>query len=165
MSDLEDKFRLLNLSAARIHLGVKIYNPSEISAEKTAAQMSPSKSPCLFTGLVDAFDATLRMCIEAVHELRVTENISKCGGHVKRLYGVAMRGFDSANDELIKTSNGSSDGNSMSPVSTPEMILIQSIRRLVEGSLDEDKVDIINVFDECLEGLVCLFLFLGKVSS
>ena len=109
--------------------------------------------------MVDALGAVFNMLIEAVREVQsedrpVGGQRSTCGKKVVSNCEEACRLLDQAKDELINEATGAAAGENIGPVLTPEAILIVIMERLGGGVFGQGSVDVINIYEECLEHLV-----------
>lgn len=99
------------------------------------------------------------MLVEAVRDVRQvrqdgTTQRSTCGKKVLSSCGEACKLLEQAKNELISEATGAAPGENIGPVLTPEAILILLMERLVHGVFRDGSVDVINIFEECLEHLV-----------
>ena len=66
----------------------------------------------------------------------------------------ACKSLQEARPKLIAEAAGSTSGEDLGPVITPEAILITLLGRLTHGVYGSGTVDVINILEECLEHLV-----------
>jgi hypothetical protein len=104
--------------------------------------------------MVDALGAIFHMLVEAVRDVKPDANRSRCGKKVSSHWKEACRLLETARDELITEASGAAAGENVGPVLTPEAILIILMERLVCGVFRSGNVNIISIFEECLEQLV-----------
>lgn len=113
----------------------------------------------LLAVVVDALGAILQMIVETVRCLRDDSNeepsdnmgpASKVTEHGKD----ACELLKEARDQLIKEADGRDKNGYIGPVVTPEAITIALLERLTCGVLGNGTVDIIHLYEECLEHLV-----------
>ena len=62
--------------------------------------------------------------------------------------------LDKARDQLIREADGRDGNDTIGPVLTPEAITITLIQRLVSGVHGSGTLDVIGLYEECLEYLV-----------
>ena len=107
--------------------------------------------------MIDALGAVFSMLVAAVRESRSRPSTDsnvvpwrKASRHGKE----ASRLLKEARDRLIAEATGSAPGQDLGPVITPEPIMIKLLERLTYGVYGSGTVDIVNIFEECLEQLV-----------
>ena len=104
--------------------------------------------------MVDALGAIFNMLVEAVRDVRHNTNQSRCGKRVSRHSNEACELLETARDELITEASGAAAGENVGPVLTPEAILIMLLERLVRGVFRSGNVNVISIYEDCLEQLV-----------
>ena len=107
--------------------------------------------------MIDALGAIFKMLVAAVRESRSGHSTDPNVEPWQRAlrYGrKACKLLEKARDKLIAEATGSAPGQDLGPVITPEAIMIMLLERLVHGVYGSGTVDIINIFEECLEQLV-----------
>ena len=146
--------------AQRLHHGVYC---SRFVQDETTKEWSNkdgiANGTVLLTVIVDAFESILRMIVETLKALRIREEItddmmgpsSKVTGYGKE----ACESLQLARDQLIKEVDGQNRNDDIGPVITPEAITIALFDRLASGVLHDGALDIILLYDEYLEYLVC----------
>lgn len=107
--------------------------------------------------MIDALGAIFNMLVAAVRESRSghstdpnAEPWRRASRHSKK----ACKLLEKARDRLIAEATGSAPGEDPGPVITPEAIMIMLLDRLAHGVYGSGTVDVINIFEECLEQLV-----------
>ena len=147
-------------NALRLHEGV--YCSRAVQDEETkewAFQDGVADGAVLLAVVVDALGAILRMIVETVRALRdLDENGDDIMGPSWRIseHGKdACELLQEARDQLIKEAEGQDNNGSIGPVITPEAVSIALIDRLASGVLHNGNFDIIHLYEECLELLVC----------
>ena len=100
----------------------------------------------LLAVVVDALGAILRMIVETVKCFRDIEDQGD---------DIACELLKEARDQLIKEADGRDKNGNIGPVVTPEAISIALLGRLSAGVLHDGSIDIIHLYEECLEHLVC----------
>ena len=107
--------------------------------------------------MIDALGAVFNMLVAAVRESRSGNNTDRNVEPWRRAlrYGnEASKLLEEARNKLIAEATGSAPGWDLGPVVTPEPIMIMLLERLAHGVYGSGTVDIINIFEECLEQLV-----------
>lgn len=104
--------------------------------------------------MVDAIGAIFRMLIEAVRDVRRETTPSRCGARVSSYGNKARKLLETARDELISEAGGAPVFEGIGPVLTPEAISIKLLERLVCGVFRSGNVDVIRIYEECVEQLV-----------
>ena len=66
----------------------------------------------------------------------------------------ALKSLKNARNQLIRGADGRNGNDIIGPVLTPEAIVITLIERLALGVCGSGKIDIILMYEECLEKLV-----------
>lgn len=146
--------------AQRLHQGV--YCSRAIHDSKTnewCYKDAVAKGAILLAVVVDALGAILEMIVETVRFLRDDSNeepsdimgpASQVPAHGKD----ACEFLKEARDQLIKEADGRDKNGNIGPVVTPEAITIALLERLARGVFRNGTVDIIHLYEECLEHLV-----------
>lgn len=145
---------MINAWAERIHLGV-YYQHSVGTPLGGVAKDAISKNAILLASMVDTLGAIFNLLLEAIRDARqcqismtiLAKKVSKHGDEACKL-------LEKARDELIAEATGAVPGENVGPVLTPEAILIMLIERLVQGVYGTGSVEIISIYEECLELLV-----------
>lgn len=147
--------------AQRLHQGV--YCSRVIHDEGTDewhTEDAVASGAILLTAVQDALGAILRMLAETVKYLRVSEDgtddflAPNC--EITEYGKDACELLTRAKDQLIREADGRDKNGNIGPVVTPEAITISLLGRLTSGVLREGTFDIIHLYEECLEHLVCL---------
>lgn len=146
--------------AQRLHQGVycsrAVYDPT---TNEWRYEDAVGQGAILLAVVVDALGAILQMIVETVRCLRDDSNeepsdiigpASKVTEHGKD----ACEFLKEARDQLIKEADGRDKNGNIGPVVTPEAITIALLERLTSGVLGNGTVDIIHLYEECLEHLV-----------
>lgn len=156
MSALDD----INADAIRLHQGVycsefkQVPGLGEWREEDTIAE-----SAVLLSSTVEALGAIFRILVESVRFVRSDPEMNKAAimepssvvfQHAKE----ASKFLRVARDQLIRKADGKDKNDTTGPVLTPEAITITLMRRLVSGVFGSGTIDIINLYEECLEHLV-----------
>ena len=146
--------------AQRLHQGV--YCSRAVRDPKTNEwryEDAVAKGAILLAVVVDALGAILEMIVETVSCLRVDQDegssdIMGSGSKVIEYGKDACTFLEKARDQLIKEADGRDKNGNIGPVVTPEAITIALLERLACGVLRNGTVDIIHLYEECLEYLV-----------
>lgn len=118
-----------------------------------------AKGAILLAVVVDALGAILQMIVETVRCLRddLDEEPSDMMGPASKITEHGKDACDflkEARDQLIKEADGRDKNGNIGPVVTPEAITIALLERLACGVLRDESIDIIHLYEECLEHLV-----------
>lgn len=146
--------------AQRLHQGVYCSRASQDPDSKEwRYENAVAKGAILLAVVVDALGAIIHMIVETVRCLRVEsdEEPSDIMGPASKIieHGKDACGFlKEARDQLIKEADGRDKNGIIGPVITPEAITITLLERLACGVLRNRSVDIIHLYEECLEHLV-----------
>ena len=154
--------------AVRLHQGVycseckQVPSPGGWEEEDTIAE-----SAVLLSATVEAFGAIFRILVESVRFLRSDPEMDKASmmassSVVSQHANEASKFLRIARDQLIRKADGKDKNDTTGPVLTPEAITITLMRRLVSGVFGSGTIDIINLYEECLEHLV-LYCFTLQV--
>jgi len=146
--------------AQRLHQGVyclRVVHDRETNEWRT--EDAVANGAILLAAMVDALGAILRMIVETVRSLRnrdeeaddLTSPTCKITEHAKD----ACELLKEARDQLIREADGRDNNGTIGPVVTPEAITIALLERLASGVLYDGALDIIHLYEECLEHLVC----------
>lgn len=120
-----------------------------------------AESAVLLSATVEALGAIFRILVESVRFVRSGPEIDKAtimepSSAVSQHAKEASKFLRVARDQLIKKSDGKDKNDTTGPVLTPEVITITLMRRLVSGVFGSGTIDIINLYEECLEHLVLI---------
>ena len=141
-------------NARRLHQGV--YCSRAVQADTTREwhhEDAVAEGAILLAVMVDALGETLQMVVETVRCLRSDSPNLKDSAlfeHGKE----ACELLKAARDQLIREADGRDKNGNVGPVVTPEAITISLLERLSSGVKGCGTVDIINLYEECLEHLV-----------
>ena len=117
-----------------------------------------TENAILLASIVDALGAIFKMMVAAVRDERLRPNSSPekatLSNKVSNYADEACELLETARDKLITEATGAAPGENVGPVLTPEAILIMLMERLVRGVFGTGNVDVIAVYEECLEHLV-----------
>lgn len=113
----------------------------------------------LLSAIVDALCSIFHMFIEAVRQIRPIRGTQMVGfmatsSEVVQHASKAVSFLNVARDQLIREVDGRDDNDTIGPVLTPQAITITVIERLVSGVYHSGTLDIIGLYEECLEHLV-----------
>ena len=119
-----------------------------------------AKGTILLAVIVDALGAIFQMIVETVRCLREKadeESVDIMGPDSKVIphYKDACKLLQEAKDQMVKEADGRDKNGNIGPVVTPEAITIALLERLASGVLRNGTIDIIHLYEECLEYLVC----------
>lgn len=146
--------------AQRLHQGVyclRVVHDDETKEWHT--EDAVANGAILLAAVVDALGAILRMIVETVKSLRhraeeaddIMSPACKILEHAKD----ACELLKEARDQLIREADGRDKNGTIGPVVTPEAITIALLERLASGVLYDGALDIVHLYEECLEHLVC----------
>ena len=146
--------------AQRLHQGV--YCSRVIHDESTdqwRVENGVANGAILLAVVVDALGIILRMIVETVKSLRdIDDQAEDVMGPASKIteYGKdACELLKEARDQLIREADGRDKNGNIGPVVTPEAMTIALLERLSSGVLHDGTLDIIHLYEECLEHLVC----------
>ena len=147
----------INNWAARLHLGV--YCELRVLDDTGAETYNKTISDhaILQATMIDALGDIFSMFVAAVSESRSGHSPDpkvEPWGRALRHGKEACRLLNQARDKLIVEATGSVPGKDLGPVITPEAIMLVLFERLAYGVYGTGTVDVINIFEECLEKLV-----------
>lgn len=113
----------------------------------------------LLSAVVDALGSIFLLFIEAVRYVKSKAGEKKAGlmaapFKVSDHANDTLASLDKARDQLIREADGRDRNDTIGPVLTPEAISIAVMERLVSGVFRSGTVDIIGLYEECLEYLV-----------
>ena len=146
--------------ANRLHQGVycseckQVPSPGEWREEDTIGE-----GAVLLSATVEALGAIFRILVESVRFIRSARDLNSAAimepssavyQHTKE----ASKFLRVARDQLIRKADGKDKNDTIGPVLTPEAITITLMRRLVSGVSGSGTIEIINLYEECLEHLV-----------
>ncbi len=146
--------------AQRLHQGVyclRVVHDDE--AKEWHTEDAVANGAILLAAVVDALGAILRMIVATAKSLRdrneeaddIVGPACKISEHAKD----ACELLKEARDQLIREADGRNKNGTIGPVVTPEAITIALLERLASGVLYDGPLDIIHLYEECLEHLVC----------
>ena len=154
---IADLFSVINHLASRLHLGVYFREPKfEPDMPMGYANRDMiSTSSILLNSIVDTLIAVYQMLISAVRAIRDGSEGEKDSMRSAVSYGNdAVRLLRIARDELIAEADNILHNATASVVPSPEGLLIIFMERLVRGVLDRGTVDVVRMYDICIEHLV-----------
>lgn len=113
----------------------------------------------LLVDIVDALGAVFHLLVEFVRSLRNVQgsnhaSILSPGSKASEYGREAIEHVDQARDQLIRELHGRQNTDMIGPVVTPEAITITLMQRLVSGTFREGNIDVISLYEACLEHLV-----------
>ena len=113
----------------------------------------------LLATMVDAFGAILHMLVEIIRFLRLggkTADADLMGPDfkVKEYSNDAVKHLKAGWDQLVRELHGRDKSNTIGPIVTPEAITIKLMERLVSGVFQASKINIIHLYEQCLDHLV-----------
>ena len=155
---LLEKVKNINARAETVHLGVHywpdLHTPPKCDTPKDAI----SKNAILLASIVDALGAIFNMMVAAVRDERLRPKSSQVkatlSNRVSSYADEACELLETARDKLITEATGAAPGENVGPVLTPEAIFIMIMERLVRGVFGSGNVEVIAIYEECLEHLV-----------
>lgn len=107
---------------------------------------------------MDALGAIFKMMVAAVRDERLRPESSQeratLSNKVSDYADEACELLEIARDKLITEAIGAAPGENVGPVLTPEAMLIMLMERLVRGVYGTGNVEVIAIYEECLEHLV-----------
>ena len=120
---------------------------------------SLAEGTTLLAGMVDALGAIFHLLVEILHFLRKdgkakTADLMGPGSKVIEYSVKAVKHLTDSRDQLIRELHGRDKSNTIGPVITPEAITIKLLERLAYGVSQTCEIDIIHLYEECLEHLV-----------
>lgn len=147
----------INNWAERLHFGV--YSELRVLDDTGAETFEPAISDhaILQATMIDALGDIFSMLVAAVTESRSEHSPDpevQPWGRALRHGKEACKFLNQARDKLIVEATRSVPGKDLGPVITPEAIMIVLFERLAHGVYGTGTVDVINIFEECLEKLV-----------
>ncbi len=140
--------------ARRLHQGVYCSRALQDDAtKKWHYENAVAEGAILLAVMVDALGEILQMVVETVRCLRTDSRVLKDSALVE--HGKeACELLKAARDQLIREASGQDKNGNVGPVVTPEAITTSLLERLSFGVLGRGTVDIIHLYEECLEHLV-----------
>ena len=140
--------------ARHLHQGVYCSRAFQDDATKNwHYKDAVAEGAILLAVMVDALGEIFHMVVETVRFLRIGSGVLKDSALFEHGKG-ACELLKAARDQLIRESNGQDKNGNVGPVVTPEAITISLLERLSLGVLGSGTVDIIHLYEECLEQLV-----------
>lgn len=146
--------------ARRLHQGVYCSESKRVPAPGVWREEDAiAESGVLLSATVEAFGAIFRILVESVRFIRSNPGMDKAAmmepsSVVFRHAREASQFLSLARDQLIRKADGKDKNDTTGPVLTPEAITITLMRRLVSGVFGSGTIDVINLYEECLEHLV-----------
>ncbi len=141
-----------------MHLGVHFWPDSHVPPGQETPKDAITGNAILLASIVDALGAIFNMMVAAVRDERLRAESSQgkatLSNKVSDYADEACELLETARDKLITEAIGAAPGENVGPVLTPEAILIMLMERLVRGVFGTGNVEVIAVYEECLEHLV-----------
>ncbi|KAL8727658.1 MAG: hypothetical protein Q9166_005894 [cf. Caloplaca sp. 2 TL-2023] len=157
LAKLVERVQITNNWASRIHLGVHFErHKRSVAGGPQEYEDDISEHAILEDSMVKALRGIFCMILEALRndESGSGDLAEKNLPSKVEYYGKeACRLLKSARDQLIAEATGTTPERNVGPVVTPEAILIKTLGRLSRGVFGSGTVDIINIYEECLEQL------------
>ncbi len=150
---------MINAQAEKVHLGVHCWVDLHIPPGQETPKDAISSNAILLASIVDALGAIFNMMVAAVRDERRRPKSSQetaLSNKVSDYADEACELLETARDKLITEAIGAAPGENVGPVLTPEAILIMVMERLVRGVFGSGNVEVIAVYEECLEHLVSI---------
>ena len=153
--------------ACRIHQGVRCLRP-EISAGAATPRTrnGVADGVILLASIVNSLGSIFQIFIEAARFVGSPYDDRKEGMMFKdskkfkvvHYWGDALTYLRKAESQLISEADGTGDDlkNKIGPVLTPEAISIGLMERLISGAHQSGTIDVVLVYEYCLEDLVRL---------
>ena len=149
---------MINAQAEKVHLGVHYWPDLHIPPGQKTPTDGISVNAILLACIVDALGAIFNMMVAAVRDERLRskglQGKPTLSNEVSDYADEAYELLGSARDKLITEATGAAPGENLGPVLTPEAILIMVMGRLTLGVFGSGNVEIIAVYEQCLEHLV-----------
>ena len=142
-----------------MHLGVHCWPDLYIPPGQETPKDAISGNAILLASIVDALGAIFNMMVAAVRDERRRPKSSQgkaLNNKLSEYADEACELLETARDKLITEAVGAAPGENVGPVLTPEAILIMTMERLVRGIFGSGNVEVIAVYEECLEHLVSI---------
>ncbi|KAL9130007.1 MAG: hypothetical protein Q9217_001691 [Psora testacea] len=146
-------------NAACLHQGVHCSRSRQVPGKSEwRDEDGMADGAVLLSAVVDALGSIFHMFVEATRYVKSSADDKKSGlmgpsfkvtEHAKE----ALAFFEVARDQLIREADGRDNNDTVGPVLTPEAISIAVMERLVSGVYRSGTVDVIGVYEECLEHL------------
>ena len=130
---------------------------------------SPSHGGVLLLSVVEAFTSVLSIFIEGARYVRLGPDgfcLSPKAGRGARFGDLSLpeslksqmddsaRHLKTARTQLIVEQSGDAHNVGLGPVVTPEAIMLLLMRRLARGVYEERTINVVEVYEKCLENLV-----------
>ena len=144
--------------ALDIHEGVKCLRP-KIDPETPSQPRDNDMADgvVLLAAIVDSLGSIFHMFIEAARSSNSqarARSIDSSSSDVNHYKEEARSSLRKARSQLIVEAEGNDKENTIGPVLTPEAISIAIMNRLVSGVYRSGPVDVVDMYEECLEYLV-----------
>ena len=141
-----------------MHLGVHFWPDFRTPPGRDTPEDAISENAILLASIVDALGAIFNMMVAAVRDerLRLKNSMENAtlSNRVSNYADEACELLETARDRLITEAIGAAPGENVGPVLTPEAIFIMIMERLVRGVFGSGNVEVIAIYEECLEHLV-----------
>ena len=155
---LLEKVEMINTRAETVHLGVHCWPDLNTPPGRDTPKDAISGNAILLASIVDALGAIFNMIVAAVRDERLRRKSSQAKATLSnRVSNCADEGcelLETARDKLITEAIGAAPGENVGPVVTPEAMFIMIMERLVRGVFGSGNVEVIAIYEECLEHLV-----------
>lgn len=146
--------------AVRLHQGVHCSEYKQIPGPQVwREEHGITEGAVLLSATVEALGAIFRVLVESVRFIgsdrggdvnAMMESSSAVSQYTKE----ASKFLKDARDQLIRKADGKDKNDTIGPVLTPEAITITLMRRLVSCVFGSGGIEIISLYEECLEHLV-----------
>ena len=149
--------------AERIHRGVHCLVPELAGSTTPSVGNKITEGVILLASIVNSLGSIFRMFMEAARFADSPHKDRKHGlmnqpFNVSRHKDEALDYLEKAQSQLISEAHGigSEAKDLIGPVLTPEAISIGLMERLVSGVSQSDTIDVVIIYEECLEYLVSI---------
>lgn len=146
--------------ATRLHQGVYCSEYKQVpSPGPWREEVAIGEGAVLLSSTVEALGAIFRILVESVRFIRSGRELNNAAimepsSAVHQYTKEASKFLKLARDQLIRKADGKDKNDTIGPVLTPEAVTITLMRRLVSGVFGCGTIEIINLYEECLEHLV-----------
>ena len=155
------------VDATRLHQGVYCSECKQVPSPTVWREEDAiGEGAVLLSATVEALGAIFRILVESVRFIRSGRELNNAAimepsSAVCQYTKEASKFLRRARDQLIRKADGKDKNDTIGPVLTPEAITITLMRRLVSGVCGSGTIEIINLYEECLEHLVSYHFIMG----
>lgn len=165
MSDVEELSKGLSSIiqiAAELHHGMLSLRSVQETGKDILGATTNAEVGVLLTVMVDALKSVFCVLFGAAHYLGMnagpeTSERPEMAQFIRSHVNESCKLLETAKDRLVVEAGGASSDKGISPVVSPEAIIIMLLDRLSQGVYDEGTIDVIELYEKIVEKIVSTY--------